>query len=164
MARDFAVYDPQQQQHYRAEVAGFGSRLAGFLIDVVIFFAIGFGVGLFLAASASSEAEASQNLDTVNVIVTLAALLAQWIFNSMGWSPGKLAMGIRIVRADGNPPGLLRGFARTLGAIVSSIPLYLGYLWAAWDGQTQTWHDKMAGTYVVRFIEDADVRMPPPAA
>ena len=27
---------------------------------------------------------------------------------------------------------------------------YLGYLWMLWDGKNQTWHDKVAGTFVVR--------------
>lgn len=160
MAREFAVYDPVAEHTLRMEVAGFGSRFAGFLIDLVLFAGIGFAVGIFVAASASSETEATQSLDAINVVLTLAALLANWIFNSVGWSPGKLAMGLRIVTADGNAPGALRGLGRTLGAIVSSIPLYLGYLWAAWDGETQTWHDKMAGTYVVR-LTPAGETLPP---
>ena len=35
-------------------------------------------------------------------------------------------------------------------SIVSGLACGLGYLWMLWDPQRQTWHDKAAGTYVVR--------------
>ena len=41
-------------------------------------------------------------------------------------------------------------FLRWVGYILSGIFLYLGFLWIAWDGRKQGWHDKIAGTVVVR--------------
>ena len=35
---------------------------------------------------------------------------------------------------------------------MTALPLGLGYLWAIWDKQKQGWHDKMAGTVVVRDV------------
>jgi uncharacterized RDD family membrane protein YckC len=35
-------------------------------------------------------------------------------------------------------------------AIFSGLVLLLGYLWAIWDANKQTWHDKAAGSFVVR--------------
>ena len=32
---------------------------------------------------------------------------------------------------------------------VGSIPLYLGWFWMLWDSEKQTWHDKVANTFVV---------------
>ena len=32
---------------------------------------------------------------------------------------------------------------------IGSIPLYLGWFWMLWDPQKQTWHDKVANTFVV---------------
>ncbi|RYY81863.1 MAG: RDD family protein, partial [Comamonadaceae bacterium] len=37
-----------------------------------------------------------------------------------------------------------------LAYFVSAIPLCIGFLWVAWDPRKQGWHDKLAGTVVVR--------------
>jgi uncharacterized RDD family membrane protein YckC len=37
--------------------------------------------------------------------------------------------------------------------LLSILVLFLGYFWAAWDRKRQTWHDKIAGTYVVKIEE-----------
>ena len=86
----------------------------------------------------------------VDYLLSLALQLGYfWVWNSLGWSPGKRAVGIRIVDLEGLPPGAERGFRRTVGSLVSVFGLFIGYLWALWDPRKQTWHDKMAGTFVV---------------
>ena len=150
MSRSAAAYDVTSGEYGRVEIAGFGSRLVAFVIDGVIFAVVGVAIVLMFAP-ALSQGGSDSSFTILNAALTLGSLGAHWIFNSVGWSPGKLMMGLRIVNAEGTAPGAARGFARTAGTIVSSLPLYLGYLWAAWDGRTQTWHDKIAGTYVVRF-------------
>ena len=37
-----------------------------------------------------------------------------------------------------------------VGKFVSAIAFFLGFLWIGWDGRKQGWHDKIAGTHVVR--------------
>ena len=62
-------------------------------------------------------------------------------------------MAVRAVIVDaatGEPPSMGQLIGRYFAYIVSTIPLGLGYLWAAWDPQKQTWHDKLARTFVVR--------------
>jgi uncharacterized RDD family membrane protein YckC len=39
---------------------------------------------------------------------------------------------------------------RGLGAAFSILVFFLGFLWIAWDRDKQGWHDKIAGTVVVR--------------
>ena len=53
------------------------------------------------------------------------------------------------VRWDGVPT-LRQLVIRYLGYYVSTIPLGLGLIWVAFDARKQGWHDKMAGTVVVR--------------
>ena len=43
-------------------------------------------------------------------------------------------------------------------AILSFIPLGLGYAWALWDPQRQTWHDKIMHTYVMRDTPELAAR------
>jgi uncharacterized RDD family membrane protein YckC len=60
------------------------------------------------------------------------------------------ATGIRIIDKDtGGSIGYGRAFIRWIGGIISSIPLYLGYLWMLWDREKQGWMDKMANDVVV---------------
>ena len=46
-------------------------------------------------------------------------------------------------------PGFGRAIVRYLVAMISSLAVFLGYLWAVWDERRQTWHDKAAGTVVI---------------
>jgi uncharacterized RDD family membrane protein YckC len=68
-----------------------------------------------------------------------------------GQTIGKRALGIRVYDfgGSGGPIGYGRAFIRWLGKLLSSIPCYLGFLWMLWDGEKQTWHDKLATTVVV---------------
>ena len=127
------------------ELAGFGIRLGGAMVDVVIVLVFLAMVGLISEGIATEEGE-----NALGLIVLVVPLMAWWAFNAVGWSPGQRAVGLRVVRDDGVRPGLGHGFARTVGMPLSLGVVLLGFLWAAWDDRRQTWHDKIAGTFVVR--------------
>lgn len=68
-----------------------------------------------------------------------------------GQTAGKKLLGLRVVRPDGGPVGGGQAFFReTLGRLAAGFLLGLGYLCTAWDAGGQGWHDKLAGTVVVR--------------
>jgi uncharacterized RDD family membrane protein YckC len=70
-----------------------------------------------------------------------------------GAGPGKRAMNIRVCDIHtGAPIGYPRAFIRWIGAILSAIPIFLGYFWMLWDGQRQCWHDKLAQDIVVPAV------------
>jgi uncharacterized RDD family membrane protein YckC len=78
-----------------------------------------------------------------------------------GQTIGKKLIGIRVVRkTNGAPIGYGLAIGRYLARFVDFITFGLGLLWAAWDPMHQTFHDKIAGTLVVR----AAVYPPPPKA
>lgn len=69
---------------------------------------------------------------------------------SSGQTLGKRALGIRVIDYQtGAALGYGRAFMRYLGSIISAICIYIGYLWMLWDGEKQTWHDKIATAVVV---------------
>jgi uncharacterized RDD family membrane protein YckC len=78
--------------------------------------------------------------------------LYYWLFTGLrGQTLGKMAVGIKVVNAQGSVPGLGRAALREIpGKIASSIVIYLGFLWIIWDERKQGWHDKIAKTYVLR--------------
>lgn len=82
-------------------------------------------------------------------VAPAAAVLLFWI--SRQATPGKLAVGARIVDATtGGKPTTGQLLGRYAGYYVAAIPLLLGFIWAAFDPRKQGWHDKLAGTVVVR--------------
>lgn len=134
-ARDVSNEGPQ------LELAHFGRRAAGFLLDIGIVVLLGF-------------------IPFVWVLMIIFGPIAWLVFNSIGWSPGKRILGMRIVQEDGRPPGFGRAVARTYTASTSLIVFGLGYFWPLGDVERQTWHDKFAGTHVVRWNDGyaTDVR------
>jgi len=78
-----------------------------------------------------------------------------------GQTFGKRAMGIRVVRqSNGAPLGYGLAIGRNVARLVDGFIFGLGALWAIWDPRHQTWHDKIAGTLVVR----SSIYPPPPRA
>ncbi|MET0518706.1 MAG: RDD family protein [Burkholderiaceae bacterium] len=77
------------------------------------------------------------------------AVLLFWVYRQA--TPGKMAIGARIVDArTGGKPGLGQLIGRYLAYYVSIFPFCLGLLWVGIDARKQGWHDKLAGTVVVR--------------
>lgn len=67
-----------------------------------------------------------------------------------GQTPGKYLRGIRVVSLTGDKITRRQAFVRNeIGYWISSF-LLLGYLWAIWDPNHQSWHDKFAKTIVVK--------------
>jgi uncharacterized RDD family membrane protein YckC len=54
------------------------------------------------------------------------------------------------VRVDGNPLSFADALVRALVGIFSIAIAFIGALWMLRDPESQTWHDKVAGTYVVK--------------
>jgi len=61
---------------------------------------------------------------------------------------------VRLVRTDGRALVPQDGVVRGVASVVSIAFLGLGWIWAAWDEKRQSWHDRAAGTYVVRDESD----------
>lgn len=71
-----------------------------------------------------------------------------------GQTPGKKLLGHRVVNCQtGQIPGYITMFVREIiGKFVSGLFFGLGYFWAIFDKNAQAWHDKMAGTVVVKQV------------
>jgi uncharacterized RDD family membrane protein YckC len=141
---------PRERVDARFDYAGFWQRAVALLIDwlIVVVIAmpiivVSFGADYF-------------SLDPVRrsgdlVIVALVGALIVGFWRYCGATPGKLAAGIKIVdAATGRAPPTMRLIIRLLCYFVSALPLYLGFLWAAFDRRKQGWHDKIAGTVVIQ--------------
>ena len=128
------------------DLAGAGSRFISCLIDFFIQVVIGL---FFLYISISSN--------DVTVAIMVASLYEFFsvayftYFFGNGQTPGMMAMKIKLIGTDGTyPVGYGKGILRMLGMIVSAMVIYLGFFWILIDKENQGWHDKIAGTYVVK--------------
>lgn len=69
----------------------------------------------------------------------------------LGQTPGKLVMGIAVVRLDdARPAGVLRTAARAFIHVLDGLVLMIGFLRPLWHHRRQTWADGVAGTVVIR--------------
>jgi uncharacterized RDD family membrane protein YckC len=154
------------------ELASWGSRLAAYLIDTIL----GFLVGLVFAVSAGvivyaavSGADADSAAWAAGVgAYILAAVLWFLLYEPLtmkrrgarnGQTWGKQALGIRVVREDGQPvtagTALLRDVLMQnfliggIGGLIY-VPPILDGLWPLWDARNQSLHDKAARTFVIR--------------
>ncbi len=78
-------------------------------------------------------------------IIYETILVSQWD----GYTIGKKIVGIHVVTTSGRKVDVLQAFIRAISQILSSICFGLGYFWMLWDEKSQTWHDKIADTFVV---------------
>jgi uncharacterized RDD family membrane protein YckC len=89
------------------------------------------------------------------VVGPLAALVAIAYFSGMwawkGTTVGGIVLNLQVVRQDGQSVNFLTAFVRCLAAVFSACMLFLGFFWIGWDRDKQGWHDKIAGTVVVRL-------------
>ena len=72
-----------------------------------------------------------------------------WIIKSA--TPGKMLFGAYIVDAKTLGKATpLQNVIRYFAYFVSTIPLFMGFFWIAFDKRKQGWHDKLAGTLVIK--------------
>lgn len=82
--------------------------------------------------------------------VMAAAVIAFWIYKSA--TPGKMLLKMKIVDANtGACPTKMQCVVRYLGYFVSFFTLCIGFVWIYYDKRGQGFHDKIAGTVVVKY-------------
>jgi uncharacterized RDD family membrane protein YckC len=109
--------------------AGFWVRIAALLIDSILVAIVCQGHDIFPFALAA-----------------YAALM--WKFK--GATLGDIIFHLKVVRIDARPLDWPTALVRALGCFISIVVIGLGFIWIAFDPEKQGWHDKIAGTVVVR--------------
>jgi len=134
------------------EYVGFWARVAATLIDSALILAITFPLLLAFYGTAylDSENTVEGPVDFIlSYVFPLVAVILFWCYKQA--TPGKMAVRAKIVDAKtGGAPSVRKCIVRYFAYILSAIPLCLGYIWVAFDPKKQAWHDKLAGTVVVR--------------
>ncbi|MBI5044072.1 MAG: RDD family protein [Nitrospirae bacterium] len=141
-------------QEQDMEYAGFWVRVGATIIDTLLIIAITFPLLFSIYGWAYFDAKQT------GFIAGTADFLISWVLPAIVvivfWmqkqaTPGKMALSLRILdAATGNKPSAGQCTGRYFAYFVSMLPLCLGFIWVAFDKRKQGWHDKLAGTVVVR--------------
>jgi uncharacterized RDD family membrane protein YckC len=134
------------------ERAGLVTRAAAAALDATILsLAMGAAIWL-LEIGAHAARRFAPPIDLPALLLAGAPLLviayhtAFW--RTSGRTPGQWIMGIRVVALGGGRVSVARCLLRLLGCLLSTLPVYLGFLWIL-GPQRRGWHDLLAGTEVV---------------
>jgi uncharacterized RDD family membrane protein YckC len=103
-------------------------------------------------SSAESVAAAAQGATgglIVQLLLPAVLIVGFWMWKSA--TPGKMVISAKIVDAKTlGEPSTGQLVVRYIGYFISAFVLCLGFLWVAFDKRKQGWHDKMAGTLVIK--------------
>jgi uncharacterized RDD family membrane protein YckC len=134
------------------EYVGFWPRVWASIIDTVLIIAVTAPVlmAIYGRNYFASDAMVKGPADfIISFIFPAVAVIAFW--HARHATPGKMAIGAKIVdEKSGGAPSLGQHIGRYIGYFVSILPFCIGLIWVGFDRKKQGWHDKLAGTVVVR--------------
>lgn len=113
--------------------AGFWIRMVALAIDALL-------VGTLLVLIGSSG--------SMQLLVLAAYGAVMWKLKAT--TIGGIVCDLKVVRLDGRPIDWSIAIVRALSCFLSLAVAGLGFIWVAFDSQKQSWHDKIAGTTIVR--------------
>jgi uncharacterized RDD family membrane protein YckC len=85
------------------------------------------------------------------------AIYGATMWKLKGTTIGGIVCGLKVVRVDGRPIDWPTAWVRALSCFLSLIVVGLGFVWVVIDDDKQSWHDKIAGTTVVRVPKGASL-------
>lgn len=128
-------------------LASSGQRFGTYLIDLIVFYAISFVLGAVIGLLGATDGGLLSTESTIAIqVVTWVAFFAYYIImeGATGRTFGKMAVGTRVVYANGEKPTYWSAFTRTLSRMVP-FEAFTGF-----SSSGRMWHDKWTDTYVIR--------------
>lgn len=131
--------------------AGWWARFFALFLDNLI---VGIPLGIILGIIIAVAGQNGTGLVLFVYALAIVAVVAYFVYfwTKDGQTLGNRALNIRVVKTDGSQLTVGGAIVRYIGYILDSIifGLPIGYIWAAFDSEKQAWHDKIAGTIVVK--------------
>lgn len=140
---------PEREAAVPAAPAGLLRRLAVICYDSLLLFAVLFAATLLILPLTRGRAIAPH--DALYTVYLLAVSYGYfgWFWTHGGQTLGMRAWGVRLVNAAARPPTWRQCLIRFVAALISWLPLGLGFLWSGLDREKRAWHDMISGTRLV---------------
>jgi uncharacterized RDD family membrane protein YckC len=132
-------------------------RMAGLIDAGCLLFAYGAFLTLFGSLGGQftfSKLSAAVCIATF-VIVYLQYFALFTVFG--GTTPGMMLRGLHVVSFSGETPSPRQMLWRSAGYMLSAGTFFMGFLWAWWDEDALTWHDRLSHTYLCPAPTLADI-------
>jgi uncharacterized RDD family membrane protein YckC len=135
---------------------GFLRRLVAYFIDGIILSIVSwilqliFGAPMVLDPTTGQTATSMMGVVGTLLVIVIEIAYFVYFWSSSGQTPGKKIMGIKVVTTDGQLVSFGKAFLRLVGYVISGFVFCLGFIWIIFDSNKQGWHDKIAGTYVIK--------------
>jgi uncharacterized RDD family membrane protein YckC len=139
-------------------VAFFIDKIILYFISLILFFmgilamSLGFqSYGFVFSTETLTEVTGTFVISCYIMTILLNVMYFTYFHGTTGQTLGKKALGLKVVQSTGEPMTLGIAFLRWVGYIISGLIFYLGFIWIAFDRKKQGWHDKIAGTCVIKI-------------
>jgi uncharacterized RDD family membrane protein YckC len=133
--------------------ASFGDRFLAAIIDTLIVSVVGGLLSGILVGGlfATGLNPALAGVGNVGFSIILNAVYFAYMESSAKRATfGKAAMGLKVVDANQERITFINALGRYFAKVISGMILFIGYLMMLWDDRSQTLHDKLASTYVLK--------------
>jgi len=142
------------------QYAGFWIRLGATLIDtVIIMIVLMVPLSFIYGEQYWQGAQYIQGFWDLVLGYVVPIVATIWFWQRFMVTPGKMALKLKVVDArTGNKLSLGQAIGRYFAYVLSMLPFGLGFIWIGIDHRKQGWHDKLAGTVVIRDTTPVPVR------
>ena len=131
-----------------AHYAGFWIRVVAYILDVLILSPL-LIITLFVISLKFSLEPTIMSLLISVITLILWGLYEIIMVGKKGATLGKMVIGAKIVKDNGDEIDMNSSAIRFAGKIVNNFTIYIGYIMVAFTGKKQGLHDMMAQTYVI---------------
>ena len=146
---------------------GFWMRFLAIIIDGIILFVVSAiitlplglamgGAGLSLGrnpdpSQVMTALPGLMGLVGLNFLIRLALSMAYEVYflTTKGATPGKMALGLKVIRADGGPIPVGLAVGRFFAKYLSFFTFCIGFIIAGFDREKRSLHDHICGTRVI---------------
>lgn len=131
---------------------GLFRRIAAMLYDLLLVTALLFIATLpFVAMRGGEPVEIGDNVIYRIVLFTVVFIFFVGFWSRSGRTLGMQSWGLRLETPEGATPAASVASLRFFAAILSLLPLGLGFLWQIWDRDNLAWHDRISRTRLVHY-------------
>jgi len=126
-------------------------RLGAILYDGLLVLAL-----LFLGTLPFVAIRGGEPVEPGAMTYQVALIVIAWLFFVGFWTRTGRTLGMQSWRLqletlNGTAPGFDTATRRFFAAIISWLPLGLGFWWQLWDTENLTWHDRLSNTRLVYY-------------